>query len=65
MPQVTAQEPPTVLASMVAANLTPAQIAELMRLRREIASGQRCELTIEYKRLAFARFRYRLGLLHD
>ncbi len=65
MANTATSEPITALQNLLYAQLKGEEIARLMRLKQEIGSGRRSEATMEYKRLAFARFRYRLGLLHD
>jgi hypothetical protein len=65
MQQVLTGEPTTPWRKVMAVHVTREQVANLMRLKQDIATGRCSDLTIDYKRLAFARFPYRLGLLHD
>ena len=55
----------TSLEAMLTAGLSEDEILRLFRLRRDIDSGRRSEITLEHKRLTFARYLYEHGLMHD
>jgi len=55
----------TEVEALQAAGLRDDEIARLASLKRRIQTGERGELTHEYKRLLFARYLYETGCLHD
>jgi hypothetical protein len=53
------------LHGMWKAGLTEVEILRVICLKRDILAGKRSDLTLAYKRLAFARHLFQRGVLHD
>ena len=64
MAQLAEPKTATALETMWAAGLTEIEILHLIGLKQDIAAGRRSELTLEHKRLQFARYLYGQGIIH-
>ncbi len=56
---------PTALEVMWAAGLSETEILRLIGLKQDVTAGRRSELTPDSKRVQFARYLYRQGIIHE
>lgn len=65
MAQLAEPRTTTALEALWAAGITETEILRLIGLKHDITAGRRSELTPEHKRLQFASYLYRQGIIHQ